>query len=289
MERLSEIRARIKNLGELADVVGAMRSLAAVRVQQARGALPAILKYTGVVEEALADAFALGSRAGEPSPEGAGAASGAAAIVFSSEQGFVGAFNEHVLERAARELSRPGDTLLVVGARGAALAAERRLPVAWTGAMTTQDGGVVDVARRIAQEVYRRAARGELRRVTLVYARSSGGAPPEVVASTLLPFDPTPYLSAAAGTGPPPLIHLPPRELVDRLIDELVLAELMRAAMESCASENTARLATMEAAHTNIDRKLEDLSRDERQRRQDEITTELLDIVTGAEAVTGER
>jgi F-type H+-transporting ATPase subunit gamma len=45
----------------------------------------------------------------------------------------------------------------------------------------------------------------------------------------------------------------------------------------------------MEAAHTNIDEKLEALSQDERRRRQDEITTELLDIATGAEAVAGER
>ena len=290
MERLSEIQARIQNLGQLADVVGAMRSLAAVRVQQAHGALPAILGYTRVVEDGLADAFALGSRA---EPDGAGdvgrAAGGSATIVFSSEQGFVGAFNERILERAATQLAQPGDSLLVVGARGASLAAERRLTVAWTVSMATHGGSVVDVARSVAQEVYRRAARGELRRVALVYAKSSGGAASEVVVRMLLPFDPTPYLSAGAKAGPPALIHLPPRELIDRLVDELLLAELMRAAMESFASENGARLATMEAAHTNIDRKLDELSQEERRRRQDEITTELLDIVTGAEAVAGER
>jgi F-type H+-transporting ATPase subunit gamma len=300
MERLSEIQARIKNLGELGDVVGAMRSLAAVRVQQARGALPALLKYTTVVEEALADAFALAPGAGEPAgddaaserspgePAGSAAAgSRSAVIVFSSEQGFVGAFNERVLERAATQLSRSGDSLLVVGARGASLAAERHLAVAWTAPMTTHGGGVVDVARGIAKEIYGRVARGELRRVTLVYARSSGGALSEVVVSTLLPFDPTPYRSTGAEAGAPPLTYLPPRELIDRLVDELVLAELMRAAMESFASENGARLATMEAAHTSIDKKLDELTQDERRRRQDEITTELLDIVTGAEAVAG--
>jgi F-type H+-transporting ATPase subunit gamma len=277
MERLSEIQARIKNLRELADVVGAMRSLAAVRVQQAHAALPAILKYTAVVEAALADAFALGTRAAEPSGTSA-AATGSVAILFSSEQGFVGAFNEHVLERAAAELPEPGDRLLVVGAR-----------VAWTAPMVTHGGGVVDLARRIAKEVYRRATLGELRRVTLVHARGSGGSASEVVVTPLLPFDPTPYLAAGAASGPPPLTNLPPRELIDRLVDELLLAELMRAAMESFAGENGARLSTMEAAHTSIDEKLEDLSRDERRRRQDEITTELLDIVTGAEAVAGEQ
>ena len=154
--------------------------------------------------------------------------------------------------------------------------------------MTTHGGGVIDVARGVAAEVYRRAARGELRRVALVYAKSSGSAGSEVVVSTLLPFYSTPYQAAGAAAGPPPLTYLRPRELIDKLVDELLLAELMRAAMESFASENGARLATMEAAHTSIDKKLDELSQDERRRRQDEITTELLDIVTGAEAVAGE-
>jgi F-type H+-transporting ATPase subunit gamma len=292
MERLSEIQARIKTLRELADIVGAMRSLAAVRVQQAHAALPAILKYTAVVAAALADAFALVTRAAEPpgAAEPSSAAdmgTGSVAIVFSSEQGFVGAFNEHVFERAA--LQESGDRLLVAGGRGAALARERHLAVAWTVPMATRGGAVVGVARGIAREVYRRAARGELRRVTVVYARSLGGAATEVVVSRLLPFDPTPYLAAPAEAGPAPRTNLPPRELIDRLVDELLLAELMRAAMESFASENRARLSTMEAAHTSIDRKLDELSREERRRRQDDITTELLDIVTGAEAVAGER
>jgi F-type H+-transporting ATPase subunit gamma len=89
--------------------------------------------------------------------------------------------------------------------------------------------------------------------------------------------------------GPPPLTNLAPGKLVEKLIDELVFAELMRAPMESFAGENGARLATMEAAHASIAGKLDDLSQDERRRRQDEITTELLDIVTGAEAVAGAR
>jgi F-type H+-transporting ATPase subunit gamma len=290
VDRLEEIQARIKSLGELANVVGAMRSLAAVRVQQARGALPGIRKYTEVVDGALAQAFslgALGPREGGPSaaPEG----SGSAVIAFSSEQGFVGGFNERVLDRAGAQLGTPRDRLLLVGSRGAALAAERHLEVAWTTPMTTHGEGVASVARSVAQEVYRRARGGGLRRVTLVYAKTAGGAASEVVVSTLLPFDPTPYVSAAAKAGVPPLANLTPRDLVDRLVDELVFAELMHAAMESFAGENGARLATMEAAHTSIDQKLDDLSQDERRRRQDEITTELLDIVTGAEAVAGER
>lgn len=70
------------------------------------------------------------------------------------------------------------------------------------------------------------------------------------------------------------------------LSDELVFAELMRAAMESFASENGARLAAMESAHGNIQDKIEELSAEERQTRQDQITMELLDVITGSRATT---
>jgi F-type H+-transporting ATPase subunit gamma len=282
--RLPEIRARIASLSELADVVSAMRSLAAVRVQQARATLPGIRTYTEVVDAALVDALSLVPPA--PIVQSAKEARGAAlVVVLASEHGFVGAFNERVLDRAATEIGRPRDQLLVVGSRGAALAAERRMPIAWRCPMATRSDGVLETARRVAQEVYARVAEGDLARVAIVYARSGSGAGSEPVTTELLPFDPTPRLARARPGGPRPLTNLPPRALLDKLVDELVLAELTRAATESFASENGARLATMEAAHENIESKLAELSAEERQRRQDEITTELLDVVTGAEAM----
>jgi F-type H+-transporting ATPase subunit gamma len=60
---------------------------------------------------------------------------------------------------------------------------------------------------------------------------------------------------------------------------------LTEAAVEALAAENAARFAAMDAAHDNVSKKLEQLRQDARQARQDEITTELLDLVTGAEAL----
>jgi F-type H+-transporting ATPase subunit gamma len=60
---------------------------------------------------------------------------------------------------------------------------------------------------------------------------------------------------------------------------------LTEAAVESLASENAARFAAMASAHDNVSKKLEELRQDARQARQTEITTELLDLVAGAEAL----
>ncbi|HSM41309.1 MAG TPA: F0F1 ATP synthase subunit gamma [Afifellaceae bacterium] len=85
-------------------------------------------------------------------------------------------------------------------------------------------------------------------------------------------------------TGPEPLHHLESVRLLARLGSEYVLAENLHALMEAMASENVERLAVMRAAEDTIDDRLEKLGARERVLRQEEITSELLDIVTGAEA-----
>jgi F-type H+-transporting ATPase subunit gamma len=286
VQRLADLQARIRSLGELRDVVGAMRSLSAVRVQQAHETLLAIRQYAGIVESALAEAAPTLATPRVAAPREPPAPAATAVIAFGSEHGFVGAFNDHVLDRAVAHLATPADRLMVVGSRAALVAAERRHPVAWTCPMASHVGGVDDVAMRAAEETARSGAE-ELTRVVLVYTRSSGGATWRLVAETLLPFDVESYLPRRLRNKPTPISNLPSKELFDKLVEELVFAQLTHAAMESFASENAARLAAMESAHDNIEDKLVDMSRLEREGRQEEITTELLDVVSGAEAMTG--
>ena len=95
---------------------------------------------------------------------------------------------------------------------------------------------------------------------------------------------------AVKATGLPPLHNLAPAVLLENLIAEYVIALLTEAAIESFASENAARFSAMESAHDNISKKLDRLQEEARQERQAEITTELIDVVTGAEALnTGTR
>ena len=82
----------------------------------------------------------------------------------------------------------------------------------------------------------------------------------------------------------PPLTNLAPRLLIAGLLGEYVFAQLAHAAMESFASENSARLAAMQSAREKLDERLIDLQSLERRLRQEQITTELLEIVTGTEA-----
>src|SRR5579871_5548879 len=129
MPRLADVQARIASLGQLRDVVTAMRSLSAVRVQQAHETLLGIREYARIVESALAQATRRLPLASSPSGAGEPTASlTTTLVVFGSEHGFVGAFNEHLLDRALAHLGGPRDRFLVIGSRAAVLAAERRHP-----------------------------------------------------------------------------------------------------------------------------------------------------------------
>jgi F-type H+-transporting ATPase subunit gamma len=77
---------------------------------------------------------------------------------------------------------------------------------------------------------------------------------------------------------------LNPIRLHEMLMAEYVFALLSEAAVESMASENAARFAAMGSAHDNVSKKLDQLRQAEREARQNEITTELLDLITGANA-----
>jgi F-type H+-transporting ATPase subunit gamma len=275
-ERLADVEQRIGSIAELHEIVTAMRLMAASRAQQAERAIGGMRAYADIVGDALARALALLPE--PPAGTGRGRRVRRAVLAFCAEHGFAGAFSRHVLEAAK---PAPGETLFVVGTRGTALCRELGLEVAWSLPMATHAATVTTTARLISEEIYRRVGAGTLAEVDIVFVRSEGGGRSRVRRDTVLPVDPGRPTRAAAA---PPLLYLAPGALVERLVEEYLFALLAHAAMESFMSENAARVATMLSARRGIEEKLDALRLDERRLRQEEITTEMLDVVTGAEA-----
>ena len=279
MARLAEVEARIASMGGLLEVVGAMRSLAGMRLQDAQRALPAARRYAQGISTAIAAALGM---AREPPAQPHDRTDGRLVVLYAAEHGFVGAFNERLLAATQASLS-PQDGLFVLGSRAAVLAAERGVQAAWTSPMAARPANVPETVRRLTDELYRRIAQGELSQVDLVYAPHdpAGFAAPQ--RRKLIPVDLTALASAAPRDSP--LSNLAPGVLLEELTAEYVFALLAQAALESLAGENAARFAAMTAARDNVSKRLDGLRGTARQMRQSEITTELLDIVTGAEAL----
>jgi F-type H+-transporting ATPase subunit gamma len=274
--RLAEIEGHIGSMSELSDIVGAMRSLAGMRVQEAQRALPGIRRYAEAMAAGIGAALLLVQ---EPAPP-SGDRGRRALVLCAAEHGFVGGFNERLVA-AAEQATESRDALFVLGSRGAALALERGRRPIWTGPMATRPAGAPETVRHLTAELYARIARREIARVDVMFGCYRQGAIPTIEHHLLLPLD----LESLVAKQPrqAPLHNLAPQALLERLMSEYVFARLTESSVESIASENAARFAAMESARDNVTKKLDQLRQSARQARQDEITTELLDLVTGTQ------
>lgn len=284
MTRLVEIQSHIASMSELRDVVGAMRSLAGMRVQEAQRALPGIRRYADSMAAAIGTALPLIPEARLDDRQARGRR---ALVLCMAEQGFVGGFNERLLEAADR-IREPNDELFLLGTRGVMLATEHGRNPIWSRPMATRVASVPETVSGLSSALYEKLAHGRISRVDVMFARYGQGRTSEIEHRLLLPFD-----AAAVSlkrSVQPPLHNLEPLVLLEKLIAEYVFALLTEAAVESIASESAARFATMQSAHDNVSKKLDQLQRAAHQARQDDITTELLDLISGADALkTGSR
>jgi F-type H+-transporting ATPase subunit gamma len=276
--RLAELEARISGMEDLHDIVGAMRSLAGMRLIEAQRALPGIRRYADILAAAIGTSLAL---LPEMRPGAATSGGKRALILCGSEHGFVGAFNEKLLDEA-QGLIRPEDLLFLLGSRATVLAEDRGWVATWSGRMATRSASAPDMVRALSGELYRRIALGQLSRIEILYARHQPGGVARIEHRLLLPLDLTPL--AAAPRRQTPLHYLPAGLLCEKLMTDYIFALLGEAVIESVASENGARLAAMESAHENLQKKLAQLRLVAAQTRQNDITTELIDLITGAEA-----
>jgi F-type H+-transporting ATPase subunit gamma len=275
--RLVEIEAHMGSMVELREIVSAMRSLASMRAEEAQRMLPGIRSYAETMAAGISAALLL---VPEPRPIGSAARGPRALVVCTAEHGFVGGFNERVLDAAKRSLGAD-DPLFILGSRGAAAARERGWPTAWVHPMATRSESAPETIRRLTADLYRGIAAGDFTRVEVTFARHRQRGT-TIEQRPLFPVDSASL--AVARPRQPPLHNLPPDALLERLIADYVFALLTEAAVESLASENAARFAAMQSAYDNVSKQLEQLRQDARQARQAEITTELLDVVAGAEA-----
>lgn len=273
--RLAEVEARIAGAAQIGTVVGALRGVAAARVQQARGAAEGVRAYTAVVGQALAEAVALLPVAGAaPLRRGRGVL-----IIFTAEHGFVGALPERMLEEA-EPYAGAGALLYCLGARGVALAEARGWKLAWTSPMAAQIGAATSIASEVAERLYAEFLRGAVTSVEVLHPCAASDGRVATERRRLLPLDLVRF-RRPTGAAEPPLVQLPPARLAEMLVGEYFLAELARATLEAFAAENAARLQTMQSARSNIDRRLDELRGEEGRARQEAITGELLDVLAG--------
>ena len=282
-ERLSDIRAHIVATRQLETVITAMRGVAAARAREAQARLEGVRAYAETLVEAIGAALSLQPREDEaPIAAQEKRRPGHILLAFCSAQGFVGAFNERILAAVKRILaaSPTGRTdLYVVGERGATLAEERGLHLAWTTPMAAHVDEMPALADRIAAALYEPLGANRAARVTLIHGAPDGATGFAIVERPLIPLDLSRF---PASHRSPPLVNLPQEALIESLAQEYVFAELCAAATLSFAAENEARMQAMISARNNVQNSLQELEARHRRQRQAEITEEIIELVRSA-------
>lgn len=295
MPSSERIRAGLEGAQDLSSIVRAMKALSVVRIRQARDAVASLDGYRDAVELALQVALRKRPR-GVRIP--AGSDGGAlAAVVFGSDLGLVGRFNARIAEFAARRLGEEEEegepaALLAVGAR---VAGELEALGVASGMLRFGAPGTIEAVTGLVQELLVRinALRREkgVERVILIYNHYHSGATYRPHRMHLLPLNPEwlAGLEARPWPGPSlPAFRVEWSRLFSRVVQEELFISLFGAAAESHAAEHAGRLAAMETAEDRIEERIRELTGQYHRARQQRITEELLDLVGGYTALTGE-
>lgn len=288
----ASLRRKIGSAGDLQSVVRSMKALAASSIGQYEQSVRALADYYRTVELGLSICFRKGAPAA-PMSEGEGRTGEAVvgAIVFGSDQGLVGQFNDVVADFAVQALATlPGKPQVwAVGERVQEHLSGAGLSPVGLFAVPNSVKAITPLVGKILVESEKRHSQGAISELHLFYNRSSAGAAFAPVSQRLLPLDEAWRRKLAEL--PWPTANLP--ELIGNgtatlraLIREYLFVSLFQACAESLASENASRLAAMQRADKNIDDLQEDLNGAFHRLRQSGIDEELFDVVSGFEALT---
>ena len=279
-----DLRRQIALAGELHGVVRTMRALAASRISEYEQAVHALAEYTADVERGLG--LCLRGEQLRPSAPAVARRPLLRVLVFGSDQGLIGPFNDAVAQHAARTLAglpaQPRAQVHAVGERVAGRLADAGLPVAKCYPVPASVDGVAALVTRIQLDT--EAASPTSVALHVFHNRPVEAGLYEPAHQQLLPLDvawmrslmqvPWPGGRAAEVVGAP-------ATTLGALLGEYLFVALVRACAESLASENAARLTAMQRAERNIGDVLQALQSAQRRERQERIDEELFDLLAG--------
>lgn len=286
------IARRINTAEDLRSIVRTMKALAAANIRQYEEAAASLVDYGNAVALGFQALFKirpdrLPRRTGQPPPQRTGA------IVLGSDHGLCGAFNERVADfyLARRPVgAAAGDgPLLALGVRVAGRLDDRGLPPDEVLAQPASAGRIGAVVLELLERVARWRDAGTVDAVRVYFNAAHGRARYQPHEELLLPLDEDALRRQAAAPWRPrawPIIAGDWDALFAAVVEQHLFVTLHRVIAQSLAGENASRLTAMHAAERNIDERLHALRGQFHRERQTAITTELLDIVSGYEALT---
>jgi F-type H+-transporting ATPase subunit gamma len=294
MDSLASLRHKIANADELESVVRTMKAMAASSIGQYENAVRSLDEYYRTVELGLSACLRLHKAAGHAYLAALKQSGPTGVIIFGSDQGLVGQFNDVLVEFALDNLTRMEGNRRVwaIGDRIRLRLAETSLAAAADFMLPNSIHAITPLVGQILIEIEAQLEKGNIERVYLIYHRPHSGAIYTPVMQQLLPLDEawlSNLLDLRWPTRKQPQVMNSSEKTLAALVREYLFVSLFRACAESLASENASRLAAMQRAEKNIDEIEEELKRLFQRLRQSSIDAELFDLISGFEALSKAR
>jgi F-type H+-transporting ATPase subunit gamma len=296
---LKAIRKRISSVKSTQKITRAMKMVAGARLARAQQRILALRPYAVKTGEILREVTVALAETESTEAEHPLLArreeKRALVLIITSDRGLAGAFNANILraaDRMMREKRANGIdvSLAVIGRKGRDYFQRRSVPLfhVFSGVWEKLD---IDTARLVATTVVKPFLAGEVDAIYLVYNEFKSAMSQRVVAEPLFPLQAPPpaadqHTQQSADEQEPQFLFEPDkRTLLERLVPMYVEATIARALLESLASQLGAQMTAMDSATKNASEMISKLTLDYNRARQAAITTELMEIIGGAEAL----
>ena len=291
------LRGRIRSVQATKKITRAMELIAASRIVKAQQRVAAAVPYSERITEVVKDLAAAGGASQSPLLAGREQVRRTAYVVISADRGLCGGYNAGVQRATEGEIKAD----VLAGKDYAVVACGRKaegyfkfrgytIAESFSG---FSDSPTYAHAKTIGQYVMDGYVAGDFDRVELVYTRFVSAGSQEVVLRPLVPLDRDTVAGGdgkgtdAAGVAADFEFEPDPGTILDTLLPRYVEARIYAALLNAAASEHAFRQRAMKSATDNAEELIKNLSRIMNRARQDSITTEIMEIVGGAEALSG--
>lgn len=287
---IEALKKRIKVTEDLREIVGTMKALSSVSILQYEQANTALAQY----RRNLQDAFqALIKQGGLPNSDVKSEQGKQLVILIGTDNGMVGKFNKEILDKAKADLKKQGVSLkntlfLTIGKRIGGLAAQSNLKLYAKYAVANSVKMVNTIAETVIMKIDEATRKEHITSVCVWYHKRNKNEPVSLQKQQIIPFDFAAYQKLKEkpwGTNNLPLIPIERKQMFAALLNEYLTIALASQLNYSLAAEHYTRMTNMQNAEKNIDESLEQMNLEYQQERQENITDELIDVISGAEAV----
>ena len=285
------LRGRIRSVQATKKITRAMELIAASRIVKAQQRVVAAVPYSDLITEVVRDLSAAGAGADAPLLAGRAEVKNVCYVVLSADRGLCGGYNAGVLRATEGEIKRDalqgrGHSVVAIGRKAESYFRFRGYNVVQSfGGFT--DNPSYSIAKEIGEYVTAMYESGAVDRVELVYTRFITAGSQEVVQRPLVPLehDVAEGGDAKNESGRDYEFEPSPDTILETLLPRYVEARVYAALLNAAASEHAFRQRAMKSATDNAEELIKNLSRIMNRARQDSITTEIMEIVGGAEAM----